>query len=88
MVSTMVVSCRSRSPLMWSQRLARLCGSIPVDGSSRKISRGLCIRPRAMSSLRRCPPDSVLTFRLSSEVRSRVLVSSWARARESEEFIP
>ena len=73
---------------MCSQRLARFCGSIPVDGSSRNSSAGLCISPSATSSRRRCPPDRVLTARLASAVRSRVRISSVARAVASEEFIP
>ena len=76
----MVVPSSARSWRMCAHRLARFCGSIPVDGSSRNSSFGEFIRPRATSSRRRCPPDSEPTVRFSSPVRSRLATSSAARA--------
>ena len=72
-----------RSLRMCSHRLLRLCGSRPVVGSSRKTSGGSCTRPSAISSRRRCPPDSVLTSRCSRPASSSWPISSSARCRAS-----
>src|ERR1700739_2423850 len=56
-----MVNCRCS--LMFpssSQTATRETGSSPVVGSSRKKIFGWCTNPRAISSLRRMPPESVL----------------------------
>src|SRR5580704_6809435 len=70
---------------MCSHRLLRLCGSSPVVGSSMKTSGGRCTSPSAISSRRRCPPDSVLTSRCSKPVSSSWPISASARLAASSE---
>ena len=64
---------------MCCQRFARLCGSSPVDGSSRKSSGGACMSPSATSSRRFCPPLSCCTVRVAKLARSSDSISSSAR---------
>ena len=78
-MSTIVVPFSACSRLICSCRLARFCGSRPVEGSSRNSSRGVCTRPMAMSSRRRWPPESVETGRPACSVRSNASSSSSAR---------
>jgi hypothetical protein len=57
-VTKIVVPWVRRSSRMCCHRFSRLCGSRPVDGSSRKSSSGECSSPRAMSRRRFWPPLS------------------------------
>ena len=79
-MSTIVVPCSSWRRRTCSCRLARFCGSSPVDGSSRNSTCGVCTSPIATSSRRRWPPESVETGRIACSVRSKASSSSSARA--------
>ena len=59
----------SASDLIVSQVMLRLSGSSPVVGSSKKMMAGSPISPRAMSSLRRIPPEYVDVRRSAASVR-------------------
>ena len=64
-----------------SCRLARFCGSSPVDGSSRNSRSGAWTMPIAMSRRRRWPPDSVADRAVGDVARSSEAISSSARPR-------
>ena len=75
------MSSIARSSSMYVQMLARVCGSSPTVGSSRNSTRGECIRPRAISSRRRMPPENSCT-RPSRRSHSPT-ISSTTRIRSS-----
>ena len=82
-MSTTVLPLSACSRRISSWRLARFCGSRPVEGSSRKSTRGRWTSPIAMSSRRRWPPEREETLRSATAVRSRSSTSSAARRRAS-----
>ena len=65
---------QDRAPSLRSRSISahsswRTCGSRPTVGSSSRISRGWCTSPRAISSRRRMPPQSLSTFVSRRSVR-------------------
>ena len=73
---------------MVSHICARVRGSRPVVGSSRKMSGGCAMRDAARSRRRRMPPEKFLRGRLAASVRPNCSSSSAALRRESARLRP
>ena len=73
---------------MYSQIDRRVCGSSPIVGSSRNRTRGECMRPRAISSRRRMPPENVPTTESLRSHSPTIVITCCMRGLTSSDWTP